>query len=755
MQQPIMIGPSRDNSKMELAKLLMRPQPRTGHFSDGIADAGRSIAAAYLTKQQRAEDKEFLSQHAQQMGDILQSLGGGAPSLPQSAVQAATAPTSLLGGFKGNADTNAGTVGAKDPGETGQPVMLGDDDSPVVSPSDRKNPEKRSLRGIIEDAYEDATAPETTSAGRKLYQDADGTPYSEKSITVTDPAINNGQPTNIPSVFGGQELPQAEAIRRIVEAGGVDPETGRELPAFASIEEAVAAAQARSDSLGADLSQKSLYQPASLASRPAQAPVVPAGAPGQPGAGSNPLSGIPGAPGGDQALVDAMLGARQQQTGQTPPAAPWQQAAGGNPYAGLLSALQGVDPSLALPIYQQAIGAHVNRMLAGPGAAQSDIGQIMADVQAGLITQEQANAQLAKLAYIKPDDGYTLGTGQFRFDNAGNVVAQGPAKTATPPAPTQLAKLITERDRLPEGHPMRATYDEAIKTAAEGVKNLSVGSIPPGYVLHENPETGGYSMQLVPGSPQAREIEAQAEKADLGQAAKVQTANVVVTDIDRILEMTDDSWFPTTGFGGAVASFVPGTAAHNVSKLLESIEANLAFDSLQAMRDASPTGGALGNVTEKELSLLKSRLGSVAQSLTADEFRKNLQRVKDTYRDIIHGPGNWQGEGELTVSGPFQLDDAGLESLGISVGGQLVPSGLLRQQAQAQNVPVEQIATEMLAGQFGLDMIGEDLVIGNQVFDLEMLLETERQTGDPVPVILENLLRMNAERNEQPRDFRR
>ena len=46
------------------------------------------------------------------------------------------------------------------------------------------------------------------------------------------------------------ERDEEEAIERIVEAGGVDPETGRELPSFPSVEDAVAAAVARSDSLG-------------------------------------------------------------------------------------------------------------------------------------------------------------------------------------------------------------------------------------------------------------------------------------------------------------------------------------------------------------------------------------------------------------------------------------------------------------------------------------------------------------------------
>ena len=58
------------------------------------------------------------------------------------------------------------------------------------------------------------------------------------------------------------------------------------------------------------------------------------------------------------------------------------------------------------------------------------------------------------------------------------------------------------------------------------------------------------------------------------------------------------------------------------------------------MREASPTGGALGQVSEMENRLLQSVLGSLDQELSEEEFRYNLRRLKDTFLDIVHGPGN-------------------------------------------------------------------------------------------------------------------
>lgn len=78
----------------------------------------------------------------------------------------------------------------------------------------------------------------------------DGSVSSELSITIEDEGINGGKPTNIPSIFNGKIVTPDEAIERIIAAGGKDPETGRKLPAYNSVAEAVKAAQERTHSLG-------------------------------------------------------------------------------------------------------------------------------------------------------------------------------------------------------------------------------------------------------------------------------------------------------------------------------------------------------------------------------------------------------------------------------------------------------------------------------------------------------------------------
>lgn len=79
--------------------------------------------------------------------------------------------------------------------------------------------------------------------GRPIVNNADGSFSTERSITVTDPSLNDGRPTNIPSMWGGRELPQPEAIKQALQSG-------QKFESFGSIDEAVTAAKQRSTMLG-------------------------------------------------------------------------------------------------------------------------------------------------------------------------------------------------------------------------------------------------------------------------------------------------------------------------------------------------------------------------------------------------------------------------------------------------------------------------------------------------------------------------
>jgi hypothetical protein len=65
----------------------------------------------------------------------------------------------------------------------------------------------------------------------------------------------------------------------------------------------------------------------------------------------------------------------------------------------------------------------------------------------------------------------------------------------------------------------------------------------------------------------------------------------------------------------------------NVEAKLEALKSRIAISALQAMRDASKTGGALGNVSDKDLDLLKNSIASLELRQSPEQLRQGLDVV--------------------------------------------------------------------------------------------------------------------------------
>ena len=119
-------------------------------------------------------------------------------------------------------------------------------------------------------------------------------------------------------------------------------------------------------------------------------------------------------------------------------------------------------------------------------------------------------------------------------------------------------------------------------------------------------------------------------------AAYSEAALQAIQDVeDNLNDETYNPFTQTTGFLGNIMKAVPGTPAHDTAASINTIEAAIGFDRLQAMRDASPTGGALGQVSEMELRQLNASLGSLRQSSGREQFAANLAQVKRHYMSTV------------------------------------------------------------------------------------------------------------------------
>lgn len=87
----------------------------------------------------------------------------------------------------------------------------------------------------------------------------------------------------------------------------------------------------------------------------------------------------------------------------------------------------------------------------------------------------------------------------------------------------------------------------------------------------------------------------------------------------------------SVGFLGQILSEVGGTDAASVKSYLNRVLGKAAFAQLNEMKDAAKTGASgLGQVTEKEIELLKTAWGSLSQDMKRDDFRKGLKQVLDS-----------------------------------------------------------------------------------------------------------------------------
>jgi len=122
------------------------------------------------------------------------------------------------------------------------------------------------------------------------------------------------------------------------------------------------------------------------------------------------------------------------------------------------------------------------------------------------------------------------------------------------------------------------------------------------------------------------------EKKEAGKEAAINHASKVLVDVQEANNLVSGT---TTGLLGKGTSFVPGTDAYNLNQRLLTIKANLGFDRLQQMRDASPTGGALGQVAVQELNALQSTVGSLELGQSKDELKKNLEKITFHYNNWL------------------------------------------------------------------------------------------------------------------------
>lgn len=260
------------------------------------------------------------------------------------------------------------------------------------------------------------------------------------------------------------------------------------------------------------------------------------------------------------------------------------------------------------------------------------------------------------------------------------MVVQQELKRLEPPDETKrlrTEKLRIEIDRLRQPRDRKTFKDANGRTRFlddgslvvpdlqpdQSFRQPEVGTIPPGFELRTNPETNGLSLQPIPGGPADAKAKAAADKDAQGRQNAVLSNTIVSQDIDRAIEITESATLPTTGLVGNFLKDLPGTAALDLNKILDTIKANTGFDRLQEMRNASQTGGALGQVSEFENRLLQATRGNLEQSQSKEQFLRNLRRLGVISDVIVNGLGTDE------TGRPIRVDESNVHLLEAMIDG--------------------------------------------------------------------------------------
>jgi len=117
--------------------------------------------------------------------------------------------------------------------------------------------------------------------------------------------------------------------------------------------------------------------------------------------------------------------------------------------------------------------------------------------------------------------------------------------------------------------------------------------------------------------------------------------DVVLGTVARAEELTEqgasgiDFGLLSDSLWGNIYNKVPGgSPVRELKSVISTLQANLAFDRLMEMKSKSKTGGALGQVSNIELELLKNSLVALDATLPKEVFLKKLAEVRKHYQNF-------------------------------------------------------------------------------------------------------------------------
>jgi hypothetical protein len=225
----------------------------------------------------------------------------------------------------------------------------------------------------------------------------------------------------------------------------------------------------------------------------------------------------------------------------------------------------------------------------------------------------------------------------------------------------QIAPLnIAQRKEFIKNRALKAEQLFSDQTARRGqnisaqttMRGQDLGRIPVGYRM--TPEG---TIEAIPGGPTTTNLspkEIQLRESKFPQATQaVKTFEAKTTELEKdLIALRNHPGLPS--ITGIVAGRAPGITADGraAEALYDKIMARGGFKELQDMRAASPTGGALGNVSNQEGTQLRAAFAAIDRKQDAADVKKaidiaisDLQGSKGRVREAYDMTYDYKGGG--------------------------------------------------------------------------------------------------------------
>jgi hypothetical protein len=248
------------------------------------------------------------------------------------------------------------------------------------------------------------------------------------------------------------------------------------------------------------------------------------------------------------------------------------------------------------------------------------------------IGPEATQEQLAQIAIKHGTPADVLKTQQSSLDRKSALEVARENKAAA------LVQAKATAEQMHEARMARITGDaeKRVETARHNAEmerlrleiakiGMAGGKPPPGYR-----HTPDGNLEAIPGGPADTKLQGQFNQDTAALSSMTNDMDRLAAEANRL--KTHPGLTKATGGMAAVpliggTATWPGTDAANFKAGLETLKSQVAFGVLQNMRNNSKTGGALGQVSDKEGALLAANLAALDRAQSASEFSAALDRI--------------------------------------------------------------------------------------------------------------------------------